>query len=146
MDSIICNWFMCYRSDVLGNCWVPRCLRIVYGMIVSHVSVSHILFIYVLIKTIMIHAVCSSKSKTEFISSDKVDPGNHMSTELKSLVTATKDANTSIVHRQNLRSRHARFLYSKCLKMLSVNSVNVKHEAKCHVRPCDREPSRIPVK
>ena len=54
----------------------------------------------------MIHAVCSSKSKTEFISSDKVDPGDHMSTELKLLVTATKDANTSIVHRQNLRSCH----------------------------------------
>ena len=59
-------------------CWV-RCFYIV-GQIVSHSSVCHIVFFYVLIKTMM----CSCKTKTietEFISSNKVDPG----AELKAL-------------------------------------------------------------
>ena len=49
----------------LVRCWVPRCLHMFmycWWDDCIHVSVSHILFIYVLIKT-MIHAVCSSKSK-----------------------------------------------------------------------------------
>ena len=117
---------MCHQSWLI--CFGYPCGYALIEQIVPHISVSHIVFFYVLMKT-MIDAMRSSKNGTEF----KIDPDNHALSALNSLVTAIEEANTSIVSRRDLRSRNAIFLYSKCLEMSSVYSVKYYKQAQA---PC----------
>ena len=95
----------------------------------------------------VLHMSCGCDCHCETESSNKVliHSGSHTQpTELESV--NIEDVNISIVSKQELRSRYARFLHNRYEQMSYVYSVEIKHEAKRHVRSRDREPSRIPAK
>ena len=97
-------------------------------------------------RVMFLYNIMINKCITKTKSLNTVDPGNHIIPELNSSISVTEGVNnTTIVSREKLRSRHARFLYDKSFESF-VYSATIKHEAMRHVRPLDRKPSRIPGK
>ena len=83
--------------------------------------------------------MCSRETQAD--SSNEVDPT--IQSEINSSESFTEHVNNSIATQQDIRSRHARFLYEKCLQMSSGGGLAppapprlLRHCCECTVATC----------